>query len=284
MKVAILITGQARFIDQGAWWLRNRVFPDGCGIDVDYFCHFWNDGSDNLIHRAKHVYATEHVTIDDYSTVLKNHMDYIIHKNKTEYTDWSHVPKHIQENMLFNTDYITDYGKNWHGQYLSAGIATETYKDELSKYDIVIKTRSDCIMNDMSIREWKAAFSNIHKNPVLRDKIFPEWLYIKASQPFHGDFTFIARPSEWIRYGTNLIPGLRKICTKEKHWFKETDVDAINFPSHWMWNKLSMYSKNDWLSFGVVWPTRYNVTLVRDEDFVYGKNYEEIKQRFENTK
>lgn len=285
MKIAILITGQPRHIDQGAWWLKTKVFPNDCGIEYDTFCHFWDDGSDNLLHRAKHVYSTENVIVDNYEEAIAEHMQYIIKENKENYPDWKNVPAHFQENMLFNTDHITSYGKNWHGQFLSAGRATLAYADKLKEYDIVIKTRSDAVMNNMSIKEWFAALGNINRNPVLRDKLFAEWMYIKAGQPFHGDFSFIGRPEMWIQYGMHIIPGLRNLCTRDKHWFSLGFDESMNtFPSHWAWNILNSYSRNDWLSFSVVWPTRYGVTLIRDEEFVYDKTYEQIKKRYESIK
>jgi hypothetical protein len=284
MRIAILITGQPRHLDQGAWWLSNKVFPNGCGIEYDVFCHLWNDGSDDLIHRVKYLYNTENVIIDDYDGAIYEHIKYIRETNNTQYPDWKLVPTHFQENMLFNTEYPTEYGINWHGQFLSAGRATLAFEDKLRDYDIIIKTRSDAIMNDMSIKEWLSAFNNIKRNTVLSDKLFTEWLYIRAGQPFHGDFTFIGQPGMWIQYGTNIIPGLQKLCTRDKHLFGLAAMGEDNsFPSHWTWNMLNTYSKNDWLSFSVVWPTRYNVTLVRDENYVYDKTYQEIKNRYETV-
>ena len=49
MKIAILLHGQPRYLEEGAWWFKNRVFPEHLNqLDVDYYCCFWHDDSTNL--------------------------------------------------------------------------------------------------------------------------------------------------------------------------------------------------------------------------------------------
>lgn len=283
MRIAILVSGQPRFLDQGTWWMRERVFPVRGKIKFDYFCHFWDDGSPDLLNRAKFLYTTDNVIVEDFDEVITHHSNLIRHRNTSEFTDWNYVPKHAQETMLFDTPEINDYGKNWHGQYLSTGRLTEAFADKLHDYDIVIKTRSDCIFNNMSEQEWLSAFSNIYKNSMFRNTLFANWLYVKAGLPYHGDFAFIGAPDTWLQYGTNIVPGLIKLCTEDKHWFEETHEMFDTQSSHWAWNKLNIYSRNDWLSFGVTWPTRFDATLIRDENYVYIKNYNMIRARYDEV-
>lgn len=281
MRIAILITGQPRFIDQSAWWYQNKVFPAGCGIDIDVYCHFWDDGTGTLKERAMELYNTDKVVVEDFDSVIENFSNIVRHKNTTEFTDWTGVPTSIQENILFNTPEITQYGKNYHGQYLSAGLATEIFKDDLMDYYMVIKTRSDCILNNMPIKQWKDSFTNIYRNLMFRDTLFAPWLYIKAGKPFHGDFAFIGRPEIWLQYGLGIIPSLTKICTENKRWFEETTPPYGDDSVHWMWNKINVHTRNNWLSFSTVWPTSFGATLVREHDAVYNINdFKQIEQRY----
>lgn len=275
MRIAIVVTGQPRFFEQGAWWLRNKVFPIGSGIQAEYFCHFWNDGSLNLEDRVKEAYGTDNVVIEDFDSQINNHMGFIQEQNE-KYDDWTGIPSNYQENMLFNTPGVTTYGKNWHGQYLSAGRATEIWSEEFLDYSIVIKTRSDCVMNNMSIQEWLHAFGNMHRNPQLSNMLYANWLYVKAGLPYHGDFVFVGRPEIWNQYGKSIIPGLRTLCTRDKFYFREINETDDSYVSHWAWNKINVYSKNDWLSFTTTWPTSFNSALIRKDNFVYDKDFKTI--------
>lgn len=281
MKVAVLITGQPRFFEQGAWWLRNKVFPEkSIPFEVEYYCQFWDDGSPDLQYKVANAYNTNFVTIDDYDFLITDFSNYVREQNTTKYTDWSHVPMFVQENCLFNTPEITQYGKNFHGQYLSAGLATDVYEEQLSSADIVIRTRSDCIIKNIDIHHWQRLFSNLYRNKMFRRMMFASWLYIRAGIPHMGDFAFVSAGDTWMQYGKSIIPALKQICTKDKHWFKEVSEEYDAMIAHWMWNRISVYSKNDWLSFQQVWPTPYDTTLVRDKDFVYNKSWQQIADRY----
>jgi hypothetical protein len=48
MKIAILISGQPRFMQQGSWWIANKLFPKKSGYQVDFFVHLWDNGDPHL--------------------------------------------------------------------------------------------------------------------------------------------------------------------------------------------------------------------------------------------
>ena len=53
MRIAILLHGQPRHLEQGAWWFKNRVFPEHFKrLKVDYYTCLWDDGSGMLSHRV----------------------------------------------------------------------------------------------------------------------------------------------------------------------------------------------------------------------------------------
>ena len=128
----------------------------------------------------------------------------------------------------------------------------------------------------MPMNEWNSCIRNIRTNPSLSKMLFAEWMFIQAGIPFHGDFAFFGLPEKWIQYGTGIDNALKTLCTRDKHHFSE----QYHHVSHWAWNKINNYTKNDWLSFAVTWPNSFASTLIRDENFVYNKTFKEIEQRY----
>ena len=53
MKIAVLMSGQARYIERSAEWWKQRCFTDKTNIHVDYYFNLWDDGTDNLDDRVK---------------------------------------------------------------------------------------------------------------------------------------------------------------------------------------------------------------------------------------
>ena len=51
----------------------------------------------------------------------------------------------------------------------------------------------------------------------------------------------------------NMDQHLVKLATHDKHLLSDYMVDPKFLP-HWLWSRLSMYSRTDWLAVSVVWP------------------------------
>ena len=57
MRIAVLMSGQPRHMEQSAWWWQNRIFPQNFkNLHVDYFLNLWDDGTNNLGTKAKQLY------------------------------------------------------------------------------------------------------------------------------------------------------------------------------------------------------------------------------------
>ena len=49
MKVAVLMSGQARYLEQSAdWWTKRTFQPAFERLHADYYFNIWDDGTDNL--------------------------------------------------------------------------------------------------------------------------------------------------------------------------------------------------------------------------------------------
>lgn len=280
MRIAILISGQPRNLEQGAWWIKNRVFPQNPYIQTDYYCHFWDDNTDNLQQRTKDIYNPVGCWVENYSDCADKLINRIRDYNYKN-SNWDNIPDNYRNGVLFDGGRVSKYSYNFWGQYLSAARVTACVEN-LHEYDIVIKTRSDVAFKNMDIKFWLQAFKNIKANPAFRDKIFSNWLFVKSGIPYMGDFAFIATPQVWKNYADNLEENCYKLASTHKFLWNELNlIDDIMVP-HWVWNKTSLFSKTDWLSFSVTWPMPFDTTLIRyPEQKIEIANYDYLKQRFD---
>jgi hypothetical protein len=283
MRVAVLITGQPRLLEEGAWWWKNKVFPSSFqNLQVDYFCYFWNDGSDNLKERIQNSFNPVRYQIENYDAKISPFINQIQEYNKqnSQYLDL--IPNNIKENLLFTEEFISDYGKNFYGQFLAADGITKMVGNLSHQYDIVIKSRSDAIINPMEEKNWLAAFHNMHRNPIFHDKMFASWMYVDSGMPHVGDFAFFSLPSTWYNFSRNLKENLLKITTEQKAIFYELKIANYHFTSHWLWMKSSYHSKTHWLSFSVVWPTAFDSTVIRNKHDMNSMTFKMLKEDYEN--
>ena len=282
MKIAILISGQPRFVKQGSDWIKNRIFSQQYGYDVDFYVHFWDNGDPNLEQTIRDCYNPIDFQIDNYKKYIGKFKSEVIEKNKSLQDDFKLVPTYVRENILFDTGEITQYGENFWGQFLSTYEVSNLVKN-YHEYDIVIKTRSDAVLDPMSPDIWKKALRNIIRSPVFNTKIFTPWLQTVAGIPYFCDFTFISTPETWINYSRHLRDSCFRLATEDKPLFYEFNLHEFHGISHWIWNKLSIYSSAGFLSFTVTWPMKFNgAALLRDDFDTSNMSYDQIHQRFLN--
>lgn len=265
MKIAILLTGQPRHLEEGAWWFKNRVFPQHFqNIQVDYYCCFWDDKSPDLADRIKRAYNPVKFEIHNYRNTIiefRNEVDEF-YKDNPEY-NLDKLDEQITSNVCLRAQ-DSAFANNFWGMFLCIDKATKMTGDLSSQYEIVIKTRADVIMNPMAEKYWLDSFKNIYRNTkVFGDKIMADFLYIKQGIPFIGDFAFFAKPKNWYNYTKNFRENCLKLATVDNmHWYNERWTSEVPFP-HKTWMYLSYYSGASWLSWHVVWPTPYANTLIR---------------------
>ena len=74
MRVAILFTGQARYLDQSSFWYREKTFHKQFqNLDIDYYAYIWDDGSDNLDDKIIKAYDPVKFEIGDYNVAFHSH-------------------------------------------------------------------------------------------------------------------------------------------------------------------------------------------------------------------
>lgn len=278
MRIAVLVSGQPRFIEAGAKWMTERVFSNLHGYKIDYYCHFWDNGDPELEKKIVSTYNPVKFKIENYKDSIQDFKRQVIEKNQYNKDDFKLVPKYIRENILFDTHEVTEYGMNFWGQFLStyevSGLAN------YDQYDIVIKTRSDAVLHPMNHTVWSKALANIKRNPSFNTRIFAPWLQVVGGMPYFCDFAFIATPEAWKNYSMYLRDNCLKLATQDKALFYEFNIHEFHGIAHWVWNKLSIYSMSSFLSFSVTWPMNFDACLIRTSDDISKLEYQKVHQIF----
>ena len=280
MKIAVLMSGQARHLEQGASWWRQRLFPDWHNrIHVDYYFHLWDDGTDNLDDRVKELYGAKVVDVSNYDEVVTDHIAKVKHGNE-DAQDWWLAPDYVQHTVCYKTDQMSQYTYNFPGMYLASAKVAETFEPYHEQYDIAFKTRTDCILNPMPEHHWQNLLGNMLRQKAFNDTIFTPWLRIRNGLPFFGDLAFVGRSKLIQKYIQNMDQHLVKLATHDKHLLSDYMVDPeIPFP-HWLWSRLSMYSRTDWLAVSVVWPVPFGTCLLRSDEYVLDKSYQYLEEAY----
>jgi hypothetical protein len=281
MKIAYIVTGQPRFLKEGSIWTKQKLF--NFPIDIDYYCHFWDNGDPNLKENILSTWMPKKFQIDNYDEHFNNFYQEVHAKNKN-CPNLHLFPKDFQDSHLLvpELEHISPWSKNFYGQWLSTSLGSNLLDiNEYSEYDIVIKTRSDVIINLLPPSTWYRALGNIIKNPHFCDAIFPQWMHGDSKGIFLGDFTFIARSSIWLEYGRKMKNNLVELITDKKLYLY--DISDSVLATHYLWQKLGRNAKAKWLSFQVVWPMSYKTCLWRENNHlsVNNSSYQEINNWYD---
>ena len=121
MKIAILLSGQARYLKQSAeWW--KKVFPKiaGSKIEVDFFCHFWEEPGRDLYEECRRLFNPVKCFIQPYDDVFSPHMHAIRDGNGIHNGNMELVPPDVRSTILFPGSEISKYAYNFHAMFLSA--------------------------------------------------------------------------------------------------------------------------------------------------------------------
>ena len=284
MRIAVLLHGQPRHLEQGAWWFKNKVFPKHFkNIQVDYFGAFWNDGTPDLRQRIESTYNPIRYHVFNYEEYWqKFYNECNEYHNNNDISNF--LPGHIRHNVLCVDDIhnVSKFQKNFWGQFISAGLVTNLTGNLSGEYDIVIRTRTDVAFKPMSEKLWVDTFNNMNTNPTFVDKIFADWMHVQHGRGLLGDFAFFAKPHVWYDFAKNIYNDCISIATENcLLWYDETlEKEKSTLFPHKAWTNLSVVSHTDWLSFHVVWPSPYASTLIRGDYNIQEETFDTLVQKF----
>ena len=73
---------------------------------------------------------------------------------------------------------------------------------------------------------------------------------------------------------------LVKLATHDKHLLSDFTIDPEIPFAHWLWSRLSIYSRTDWLALSVVWPVPFGQCLIRTDESLNDKNFQWIDETY----
>jgi len=280
MKVAVLLSGQARHIEQGSAWWKERCFPNWMQrTHVDYYLHLWDNGDNKLIEKAQSLYNAKVVHTSNYAECVEEHIGKVKTANENA-NDWWLLPDYVQHTVCYKTDQMSQYTYNFAGMFLATAKMAETFEPYVNDYDIVIKTRTDCILNPMNEQHWLNLFNNMLRQKAFNDTIFTPWLRIRNGLPFFGDLAFVGKSKLMHNFMKDMDKSLVKLATQDKHLLSDYMIDPEIPFAHWLWSRLSMYSRTDWLAISVVWPVPFGSCLLRSDEYVLDKNFQYLDNAY----
>lgn len=186
MKVAIQLYGQPRYVTD-SYLLGWKKFVNE--YDVDFFIHTWfdNTGKQNKI---KHYMYDDKLVSDDITIKTIDTICTLFNPVSFRYDP----PQNFEEIMNGYIDKTSRINQAIYGQHMSAYKANQLRLDSKKNYDVVLKSRMDAIIKNVSLKETQHntvvvpyEFKNTTMNP-----IFDHWAF--------GDGQTITKYCEVINY------------------------------------------------------------------------------------
>tara|TARA_B100000809_G_scaffold259245_1_gene303901 strand:+ start:1399 stop:2274 length:876 start_codon:yes stop_codon:yes gene_type:complete len=285
MKVAVLVTGLPRFVNEGAWWFNHKSNYPNDKYEMDFFVHSWADETfrpalEDAWHPKKIQIGYFDKEINEFIEMVR---EYNYRCDKLKYFN-----QNLNETIFFNTSSPSEYTKNFFGQYISAYRVTNMLKNYMKEdnlmgdyYDWIIRIRMDTIMHPQVHETWAKIFKILNSSEWYRSKVYTSWLHIKSSLPFIGDYVFISNTDVWLNYTNNFYDNLYNLLTKDKFLLYDLNFfkDMI---AHYFWIRLAIYSKTSFVPITGIFPMTFEAILLREGINIPIEHctYEDIKSNY----
>tara|TARA_B100000809_G_scaffold259245_1_gene303900 strand:+ start:527 stop:1402 length:876 start_codon:yes stop_codon:yes gene_type:complete len=285
MKIAVLLTGQPRCVQEGSWWWHNKCSPIGEHYHMDFYVHTWNPGEPNQYGnirtkwKALNIDPQYNPVMSDYTTYLNNFFTPILEYNKTD------------EKTKYISDHVWTWFNSYHiGQFLSTGQATKMMLSTGIDYDFVIRTRFDSILNPMSSSDWMTIFKDIEiQEKQDRTGIFVPWVYVRGGLPMLGDLISVSSFASWKNYAQHIEGNLFDLLTKDKLTLYPLNGEGDNgtpFITHVVWTMLGIPTNTSFFPINGAMPVNFRVCLYRREGYnksIEESTYGELTGHYTNT-
>jgi hypothetical protein len=283
MKIAVLVRGLPRFIEEGAHWIHNSVFTEKFKENntVDYFCYFWDDHSEQLSDRIERSYFPRKLKIIDYKKYIEDFKKKVDDFNESSNDLNKFIPVSICNRI--KTPYF------W-GQYLCTVLGVE-FIDNIDDYDVVMITRSDTmILINESNRETKEDILHRRLEAASHNYgIFPcsSSVNVKTGHQHLGDLFFISTPLYIKKYCKNGLDNFLNLITKDKLLFYRYNINITSpFLHHEIWKYLGEYNNaSNFIDvrFYERECSEIKSILLRDADIYWNGSLEDISKLYESS-
>jgi hypothetical protein len=215
--------------------------------------------------------------IVDYTPVIDN-FSLRINEYNSKNTQYDELISRGDINGIIRNQPDDLWGRNFWGQFIATGGITNLVGDLTGKYDVVIKTRSDTVFNILSEDEWIHCFKIMCNHHNDDTTMFTPWIRIQRGVSDICDIAFMSKPEAFYQFSKNIYSNCVDIATKDKALFYELVVADHIYISHWLWNKISNYSRSNWLSFTNLGPNHFAATVLRESQDVQSVTYSFLEQ------
>lgn len=270
MKIAVVLCGFPRLAEHVAEWTR-QIFSD---YSVDFYTHFWYTewsrmGTDqtaayNAIHSIKPVAST----VDCYETAVWNFIDHVRQK-----------PAEPKSEYYYSWPNVRVFNYNFPGQFISSSRAVNLINDN---YDLIIKTRSDCIIPPGT----DAWLNQLVELVSWNDCVYESGsTVVDRGLPFVGwDVAFYANTASTKKYFVPMENNLKQLFTDQRemytdwHYIRQHISDKPPGLAHVTWAKLSLLSNTVIRSKPVFVPTPALARKTFDHSWIWSKIEEHQRQ------
>lgn len=234
MKIAILLCGFPRLAEHIAEW-NKLVFAD---CSVDFYTHFWytewsHMGTDQSVaQQAINSIKPVAAAVDCYETVAWDFIDHVRQK-----------PAEPKSEYYYSWPDVRIFNYNFPGQFISSSRVVKLINDD---YDLIIKTRSDCIIPPDS-DVW---LNHLTKLVNENDAVYESGATIvDRGMPFVGwDIAFYANTESAQKYFIPMENNLKQLFTDQRelyadwHYARQQIAEKPPGLAHVTWAKLALLS------------------------------------------
>jgi hypothetical protein len=247
MKIAVVLCGFPRFAEHVAEWTR-QIFAD---YSVDFYAHFWythwsNMGTDQSVaQRAIDSIKPKAAAVDCYENVAWNFIDHVRQK-----------PVEPKSEYYYSWPAVRIFNYNFPGQFIGSSRAVKLINTD---YNLVIKTRSDCIIPPGTNAWLKNLVDLVNENDAVYES---GATIVDRGMPFVGwDIAFYANTASAQKYFVPMENNLKQLFTDQRefyadwHYARQRVTDKPPGLAHVTWAKLALLSSTVIRSRPVFVPT-----------------------------
>ena len=250
-KVAVLITGSPRFIEQGAaWW--NLHLPEN--FEFDLYGHCWNEHD----HIGSLRYYNADFDINENLFSNWNFKDLKITEHHFNFSIYDTAKKDPESHL---NQYL--FWEKRRDHIISVHEADQLMKKSQKEYDAIVMMRFDTVIKPGVLQEMIPFICNFKKSStnkfsighdkalywdVDNPQIWCAWVQVRSGLPVMQDFFFVATWEDWNRFtGKSLYDRYDQLLNNDYKLMEAINFVKSTYHAHVFWANLAIYSNANYI-------------------------------------
>lgn len=249
-RIAVILTGSPRFVNEGADWWFNRVAPPNC--EIDYYGHCWNSvdpvGANRYLIPNQSIDAS---FFDQWQFSAFEMSTYTL--NDPVYDSLHKGGGHVAHFMLqdFRRDHI-----------LSAAKANALLFQSGKEYDFVVQMRYDVVMRPETFQVLMDFAMNIEHRLYSAHKgmdrallwiddaptIMCPWVQARQGLTVMGDYAFAANFKDWKVFASDLYQKYHDVLNRNLHLLEVADKVNFMYIPHILWAYVGLSTHTNFIT------------------------------------